>query len=317
MRKKEKGDGHLRSPKGLEGKGDRPLFPFLTIDRGETLNLQDQIRQRIVERVAVGSLAPTQKLPSTRALARHLKVSRNTVAAAYQRLVADGHLEARPRSGIYVSNARYAAIRRDELRAAGEPTPVEPPIWERQLGGSRQIERADGRAAGLAAVSVSVRRLAARPLAVPGRGMARGEQADALAAGNRRLGVGHRERRRRAAVTGNPQQGPAAPRHPRAARRGPRHRGRPAGAAASRSSCSSSPARASPSRSLATRSWSRCCGDAAPRSCSSPWTATGWWWTNGSPDCRVVYVSPGHQRPTGVALSRATARGAHGARGRA
>ena len=114
--------------------------PLFTIDRGESLNLQEQIRQRIVERVAVGSLVPSQRLPSTRSLARHLKVSRNTVAAAYQRLVADGHLEARPRSGIYVSNARYAAVRRKELRAAGEPTPLEPPVWERQLGGSRQIE---------------------------------------------------------------------------------------------------------------------------------------------------------------------------------
>ena len=62
------------------------------------------------------------------------------MAAAYQRLVADGHLEARPRSGIYVSNARYAAIRRGDLRAAGEPTPVEPPVWVKQLGGSRRIE---------------------------------------------------------------------------------------------------------------------------------------------------------------------------------
>jgi len=113
---------------------------LFNLDRGESLNLQEQIRQQIVERVAVGSLAPSQRLPSTRVLARHLKVSRNTVAAAYQRLVEDGHLEARPRSGIYVSNTRYAAVRRDELRAAGEPTPVEPPVWERQLGGSRQIE---------------------------------------------------------------------------------------------------------------------------------------------------------------------------------
>jgi GntR family transcriptional regulator / MocR family aminotransferase len=113
--------------------------PF-TIDRGDSLNLQDQIRRRIVEQVAVGTLAPMQRLPSTRSLARHLKVSRNTVAAAYQRLIADGHLEARPRSGIYVSNARYAVNRRGELRAAGEPTPVEPPVWERHLGGSRQIE---------------------------------------------------------------------------------------------------------------------------------------------------------------------------------
>lgn len=121
----------------------RPEFLKATVpsvDRGDSLNLQDQIRRRIVERVAVGSLAPQQRLPSTRALARHLKVSRNTVALAYQRLIADGHLEARPRSGIYVSNARYAANRRDELRAAGMPAPAEPPVWVRQLGGSRRIE---------------------------------------------------------------------------------------------------------------------------------------------------------------------------------
>ena len=143
-----KGTRHLRL-EGPKDKGTRPLWrwtslaasiPFFTVDKGDALNLQDQIRRRIVERVAVGSLAPEQKLPSTRALARHLKVSRNTVAAAYQRLVADGHLEARPRSGIYVSNARYAAPRREELRAAGAPTPVEPPVWLQQLGGSRRIE---------------------------------------------------------------------------------------------------------------------------------------------------------------------------------
>jgi GntR family transcriptional regulator/MocR family aminotransferase len=133
-------EGRARKSRAAAGmKVSVPFVSSFSIDRGESMNLQDQIRQRIVECVAVGSLAPLQRLPSTRALARHLKVSRNTVAAAYQRLVADGHLEARPRSGIYVSNARYAAIRRDELRAAGQPTPVEPPVWERQLGGSRQI----------------------------------------------------------------------------------------------------------------------------------------------------------------------------------
>jgi GntR family transcriptional regulator/MocR family aminotransferase len=114
--------------------------PYITIDRRDSLNLQDQIRQQIVERVAVGSLAPAQRLPSTRALARHLKVSRNTVALAYQRLIADGHLEARPRSGIYVSHARQSASRRGGLRAAGEPTPAEPPVWLGLLGGSHRLE---------------------------------------------------------------------------------------------------------------------------------------------------------------------------------
>jgi len=117
-----------------------PLEALIAIDRGASLNLQDQIRQRIVERVAVGSLLPAQRLPSSRKLARFLKVSRNTVALAYQRLIADGHLEARPRSGIYVSCKRYAATRREELRAAGEPTPAEPSAWERQLGGSSPVE---------------------------------------------------------------------------------------------------------------------------------------------------------------------------------
>jgi GntR family transcriptional regulator/MocR family aminotransferase len=115
-------------------------MPLIAIERGASLNLQDQIRQRIVERIAAGSLLPAQRLPSTRKLARFLKVSRNTVALAYQQLVADGHLEARPRSGIYVNSKRYAASRRDELRAAGEPTPAEPSAWERQLGGSRPVE---------------------------------------------------------------------------------------------------------------------------------------------------------------------------------
>ncbi len=119
---------------------DTVSAPLLAIDRRAALHLQDQIRQRIVECVALGSLAPAQKLPSTRTLARQLKVSRNTVAAAYQKLVADGHLEARPRSGIYVSNVRYGANHRDWQRAAGEPTPVEPAVWLRQLGDSREIE---------------------------------------------------------------------------------------------------------------------------------------------------------------------------------
>lgn len=120
--------------------GRKRAHGFLAVDRREALSLQDQIRRRIVERVAVGTLAPMQKLPSTRALARQLKVSRNTVAAAYQRLVADGHLEARPRSGIYVSGARHGAPRREDLRAAGQPTPVEPPVWKRRLAGARPVE---------------------------------------------------------------------------------------------------------------------------------------------------------------------------------
>jgi GntR family transcriptional regulator/MocR family aminotransferase len=50
-----------------------------------------------------GQLAADTPIPSTRAMARRLNVSRNTVMAAYQALATDGYLEARERSGFYVS----------------------------------------------------------------------------------------------------------------------------------------------------------------------------------------------------------------------
>jgi GntR family transcriptional regulator/MocR family aminotransferase len=75
----------------------------LALDRTATLSLQDQLRQRIVEAIYAGTLRPGRRMPSSRSLAEQLGVSRNTVVLAYGDLVAEGHLEARNRSGIFVS----------------------------------------------------------------------------------------------------------------------------------------------------------------------------------------------------------------------
>lgn len=75
----------------------------LALDRTGPLTLQDQLRQRIVEAIYAGVLRPGRKMPSSRALAAGLGVSRNTVVLAYADLAAEGHLEARDRSGIFVS----------------------------------------------------------------------------------------------------------------------------------------------------------------------------------------------------------------------
>ncbi len=75
----------------------------LVLDRSSSLGLQDQLRQRIVEAIYAGTLEPGRRLPSSRALAEQLGVSRNTVVLAYGELVAEGHLESRRRSGIFVS----------------------------------------------------------------------------------------------------------------------------------------------------------------------------------------------------------------------
>ena len=57
----------------------------------------------IREDILRAELLPGQKLPSKRALAEHLHVSIATVSGAYEQLVDEGYLAAKPRSGYYVS----------------------------------------------------------------------------------------------------------------------------------------------------------------------------------------------------------------------
>ncbi|MFW2589285.1 PLP-dependent aminotransferase family protein [Sagittula sp. SSi028] len=66
--------------------------------------LHARIQQMVAQGILSGRFARGEKLPSTRALARHLGVSRITVSAAYTELVANDYLSARGRSGYYVSD---------------------------------------------------------------------------------------------------------------------------------------------------------------------------------------------------------------------
>src|SRR4051812_46161258 len=60
---------------------------------------QARVTQRICEaikgQIASGLLGPGAKLPSTRSLAAEWGVSRTTVTAAYEQLIAEGYLETR------------------------------------------------------------------------------------------------------------------------------------------------------------------------------------------------------------------------------
>lgn len=75
----------------------------IVLDPTSPLSLQRQLRQKIVDAIDRGVLCPGRKLPSSRSLAERLGVSRNTVALAYDTLLAEGHLVSRQRSGIFVS----------------------------------------------------------------------------------------------------------------------------------------------------------------------------------------------------------------------
>ncbi|MDI1463983.1 PLP-dependent aminotransferase family protein [Catellatospora sp. KI3] len=63
------------------------------------------LEQALREAIRSGRLAPQTRLPSTRALAAGLHLARNTVAAAYEQLTAEGYLSARVGSGTEVAGA--------------------------------------------------------------------------------------------------------------------------------------------------------------------------------------------------------------------
>ncbi len=73
------------------------------VERMEMTTLQTQIREMLVSAMLSGQLPVGAPIPSTRTMAKRLKVSRNTVMLAYQALASDGYLVARERSGFYVS----------------------------------------------------------------------------------------------------------------------------------------------------------------------------------------------------------------------
>ncbi|MEM7423792.1 MAG: PLP-dependent aminotransferase family protein, partial [Pseudomonadota bacterium] len=72
------------------------------LERSRPASLQAQIREILIEAIRRGQLKAGDPVPSTRAMASRLSVSRNTVTLAYQALVSDGFLASRERSGFYV-----------------------------------------------------------------------------------------------------------------------------------------------------------------------------------------------------------------------
>jgi GntR family transcriptional regulator/MocR family aminotransferase len=67
--------------------------------------LHRQLYDAILESIREQRLKPGSRLPSTRVLARALNLSRNTVAVAFDHLMAEGYLEARRGSGTFVTLA--------------------------------------------------------------------------------------------------------------------------------------------------------------------------------------------------------------------
>jgi len=87
----------------------------LHLDLAATGSRRRALEQAIREAIRSGRLAPRTRLPPTRALATELGLARNTVAAAYEQLTAEGYLSARVGSGTRVVGLPH------------RPAPVTPP----------------------------------------------------------------------------------------------------------------------------------------------------------------------------------------------
>jgi GntR family transcriptional regulator/MocR family aminotransferase len=85
-------------------KRQRVLF----LNRGSDVSLQVQLAARLKNLIQSGQMGAGDPLPSSRELAAELKVSRNTVVYAYERLISEGYLSSHLRSRIFVSDTAPA-----------------------------------------------------------------------------------------------------------------------------------------------------------------------------------------------------------------
>lgn len=73
-----------------------------TLDRSGASPLYEQLYRALKADILSGALSGGSRLPSGRALAEHLGLSRVTVETAYAQLLAEGYLTSRPRAGYFV-----------------------------------------------------------------------------------------------------------------------------------------------------------------------------------------------------------------------
>lgn len=109
----------------------------ILIDTTSKEPIYEQIYKYIREEITNGNIACGTKLPSSRGMAAHLEVSRNTVDMAYGQLLSEGYIESSPKRGYYVCalDALYAegieVLQKEEgeqgelLERAGESKTVE------------------------------------------------------------------------------------------------------------------------------------------------------------------------------------------------
>jgi GntR family transcriptional regulator/MocR family aminotransferase len=100
---------HQRAKNNENGKANLvsadPPAPPVTLDRESDMPLAVQLADALRSAAADGRLRSGDRLPSTRALATRLQVSRTVTSAAYEQLHAEGWIAGKHGSGTYITTA--------------------------------------------------------------------------------------------------------------------------------------------------------------------------------------------------------------------
>lgn len=101
---------------------------LVALDRDSAEPLYRQLREALAHGIACGTLDATAPLPPTRQLAAELGLSRNTINAAYQELIAEGFINARPRRGLFVNPQMRPHVA--PVADSGTAAPARPPTFD-------------------------------------------------------------------------------------------------------------------------------------------------------------------------------------------
>lgn len=101
--------------------------------------LQRQLYDQLRDLIASARLAPGSRMPSTRMLAEQYAISRITVVLTYERLIAEGYLETMPAKGTFVSRPSL----HQGTGLAERQTPLAPPARQPRAWTEAGVGHAD------------------------------------------------------------------------------------------------------------------------------------------------------------------------------
>jgi GntR family transcriptional regulator / MocR family aminotransferase len=125
----------------------RGIPPLISVQRESSKPLYQQIYDAFRSKIIQGDLRAAEPVPSSRELARELRISRLPVLNAYAQLLAEGHFESRPGAGTFIAKtmpAQRRAAQANHGRTDSRPRLIsvraralpkfERPSWSQQLG---------------------------------------------------------------------------------------------------------------------------------------------------------------------------------------